>query len=112
METIDIAEIAANLAGIWYLATSEGDQAHVRPFDNCALLGGKIYVGTAKNKKVYAQIMNNPKVEIFAMTDFGPCRFMAYARPDEEKTEEVFQKMGKIRDENSIAIELSSIIEY
>lgn len=105
-------EILRNLSGIWYLATSENGQPHVRPFDKCALIDGNIYIGTDKNKRVFLQIVKNPMVEIYAMTDFGPCRFMAEAYADDEKTVEAFLKMGKITNENSIAIRLDNIKQY
>ena len=107
-------EMMENLAGVWYLATTEGDQPHVRPVDNVATLDGKIYFGTTKNKKMFQQMVENPKIEGFVMTDFGPYRFMAEAYPTkmEEITKEAFSKMGKPYEEGkSVAVELTKIVK-
>ena len=108
-------EIEKNLSGIWYLATSLDGQPHVRPFDKAALIDGVIYAGTAKNKKVFEQILKNPKVEVYVLTDFGPFRFMAevYAVEDEELSEKAFLKMGKLFDPgNSVALRFEKIQKY
>ncbi len=105
-------EIVNNLSGIWYLATCEDDQPHVRPFDNACIIDNEIYIGTGKDKKVYDQIIKNQKIEVFAMTDFGPFRFMANAIPADEKTDEAFSKMGKMMNEQSVALKLTNITRY
>ena len=108
-------ELEKNLSGIWYLATSEDGQPHVRPFDKVAVLDGRVYAGTAKNKKVFAQILANPKVEVFVLTDFGPYRFMAEAfiEDNARTAEDAFLKMGKMFDpENSAAIRFENIQKY
>ena len=70
------------LEGIFMIATIEGDQPHVRPFDAAGILDGKLYIGTKNNKKVFAQIKNNPKVEIYAKHDIlGTLRITAEAYP-------------------------------
>ena len=56
------SEIVDALSGVWYLATSEDDQPHVRPFDKAAEVDGEIYCGTARTKKVFEQILSNPKI--------------------------------------------------
>ncbi|MBQ3275275.1 pyridoxamine 5'-phosphate oxidase family protein [Candidatus Saccharibacteria bacterium] len=106
------SEIIEALAGIFYLATAEDDQPHVRPFDKAAEVDGKVYIGTGRAKKVFSQILQNPKVEIFAMSEFGTCRFTAEAfeEPDEKKAEEAFEKMEKPFDpETNVAIRLEKI---
>ncbi|MBQ7802440.1 pyridoxamine 5'-phosphate oxidase family protein [Candidatus Saccharibacteria bacterium] len=106
------SEIIEALSGVFYLATTEDDQPHVRPFDKAAEVDGKIYLGTGRAKKVFSQILNNPKVEVFAMSEFGTCRFMAEAfeEEDEEKTKEAFEKMEKPFDpETNVAIRLENI---
>lgn len=50
--------------GTFYLATSDGDQPRVRPFGAVCEFEGKLYIVTNNRKKVYAQMLNNPKVEI------------------------------------------------
>lgn len=51
----------------FYLATAEDDQPHVRPFGAVAEWDGKTYIGTNNQKKVFQQILANPKVEISGM---------------------------------------------
>ena len=54
-------------AKVFYIATVEGDQPRVRPFGAICEFEGRFYITTANTKKVYAQIKQNPKVEICAM---------------------------------------------
>ena len=53
-------------AGVYYLATMEGDQPRVRPFGTVLIYEGKLYIQTGKVKPVSKQIATNPKVEICA----------------------------------------------
>jgi len=53
-------------AGVYYLATMEGDQPRVRPFGTVLIYEGKLYIQTGKVKPVSKQIAENPKVEICA----------------------------------------------
>ena len=53
-------------AGVYYLATVEGDQPRVRPFGTAHIFEGKLYIQTGKVKPTSRQIMANPKVEICA----------------------------------------------
>lgn len=54
-------------AGVYYLATVEGDQPRVRPFGTAHIFEGKLYIQTGKVKNVSRQIQKNPKAEISAM---------------------------------------------
>ena len=56
-------------AGVYYLATVEGDQPRVRPFGTAIIFEGKLYIQTGKVKPVSKQIAANPKVEICAFKD-------------------------------------------
>lgn len=56
-------------AGVYYLATAEGDQPRVRPFGTAHIFEGKLYIQTGKVKAVSKQIQANPKVEICAFKD-------------------------------------------
>ena len=56
---------------IFYIATCEGDQPRVRPFGAVAEFEGKLYIVTNNQKKVYKQILNNPKIEISTMGKDG-----------------------------------------
>lgn len=53
-------------AGVYYLATMDGDQPRVRPFGTIHIFEGKLYIQTGKSKDVSKQIQANPKVEISA----------------------------------------------
>ena len=56
-------------AGVYYLATVDGDQPRVRPFGTVNIFEGKLYIQTGKVKDVAKQIAKNPKVEISAFKD-------------------------------------------
>ncbi len=54
-------------AGIYYLATVDGDQPRVRPFGTVNIFEDKLYIQTGKGKAVNEQIMAGGKVELCAM---------------------------------------------
>lgn len=56
-------------AGVYYLATVEGDQPRVRPFGTAHIFEGKLYILTGKSKPVSRQLAANPKCEICAFKD-------------------------------------------
>ena len=56
-------------AGVYYLATAEGDQPRVRPFGTVDIFDGKLYIQTGKRKEVARQLAANPKAEICAFLD-------------------------------------------
>ena len=56
-------------AGVFYLATTEGDQPRVRPFGALNIFEGRLYTQTGHIKPVSKQIAANPKVEICAFKD-------------------------------------------
>ena len=56
-------------AGVYYLATVDGDQPRVRPFGTAHIFEGKLYIQTRKVKNVSKQIHANPKVEICAFCE-------------------------------------------
>jgi uncharacterized pyridoxamine 5'-phosphate oxidase family protein len=57
-------------AKTFFIATAEGDQPRVRPFGATAEIDGKTYICMNNTKKVFQQLMKNPKVEITGM--IGP----------------------------------------
>ena len=59
----EVLEFLQN-AKIFYIATVDGDQPHVRPFGFVMECGGKIAFCTSNKKPVYKQLVANPKVEI------------------------------------------------
>lgn len=56
-------------AGVYYLATIDGDKPRVRPFGTAEIFEDKLYIQTGKSKDVFKQIENNPNVEICAFKD-------------------------------------------
>ena len=56
-------------AGVYYLATVEGDQPRVRPFGTAHIFEDKLYIQTGKVKPVSKQLAANPKCEICAFKD-------------------------------------------
>jgi len=53
-------------AGVYYLATMDGDQPRVRPFGTAHAFEGKLYIQTGKAKPVSRQLAANPKCELCA----------------------------------------------
>lgn len=109
----EIISVANALAGVYYLATTDDDQPHVRPFDGAAVVDGKLYIGTTKAKDVFKQIEKNPKVEIFSM-ESGVIRFTAevYAVIEDDKNKEIYEALGKDYNDDSVALELRNFKGY
>ena len=53
-------------AGVFFLATVDGDQPQIRPFGIAEIIEGKLYIQTGRVKDVAHQIAVNPKVAICA----------------------------------------------
>ena len=56
-------------AGVYYLATVEGDQPRVRPFGTAEIFENHLYIQTGKKKDVFKQIEANPYVELCAFNN-------------------------------------------
>ena len=56
-------------AGVYYLATVDGDQPRVRPFGTAHVFEGRLYIQTGKRKDVAKQLAANPKAELCAFKD-------------------------------------------
>lgn len=56
-------------AGVYYLATIDGDTPRVRPFGTAHIFEGKLYIQTGKSKEVSKQLAKNPRAEICAFKD-------------------------------------------
>jgi uncharacterized pyridoxamine 5'-phosphate oxidase family protein len=69
--------------GAYFIATIDGDQPRVRPFNTLLIFENKLYIHTGKVKNVGKQIMKNPKIEICAMTDGKWVRVEAVAVEDD-----------------------------
>ena len=54
-------------AGVYYIATVEGDQPRVRPFGTIHIFEGKLYIQTGRKKDVSRQLAANGKTELCAM---------------------------------------------
>ena len=54
-------------AGVYYIATVDGDQPRVRPFGTIHIFEGKLYIQTGRKKYVSRQLGVNGKTELCAM---------------------------------------------
>ena len=71
--------------GTFYVATTEGTQPRVRPFGAVCQFEGKLYICTNNTKKCYAQMLENPKVEISASGKGTWLRLAAEVVPDHRR---------------------------
>lgn len=58
-------------AGVFYLATSDGDQPKLRPLGAHQVSDGKVWLGVGEFKNVYRQLRKNPKCEVVALQKEG-----------------------------------------
>ncbi len=72
-------------AGVYYLATVEGDQPRVRPFGTVLLMNDKLYIQTGKVKDVSKQLAENPKAEICVFKDGRWLRVAGKLVEDEDR---------------------------
>ena len=56
-------------AGVYYLATVDGDKPKVRPFGTAEIYENHLYIQTGKKKDVFKQIEANPYVELCAFNN-------------------------------------------
>lgn len=70
-------------AGVYYLATVDGDQPRVRPFGTVDIFEDKLYIQTGLVKAVAKEMLANPKIEISAMHEGKWIRVAAEAVLDE-----------------------------
>jgi uncharacterized pyridoxamine 5'-phosphate oxidase family protein len=104
--------VADFLAAVFYVATEDGDQPRVRPFDSAIVEGGVVYFVTSRDKDVYNQLLTNPKVEIFAMNEDGVLRIAGTATEvqDTELTKSILQRSGKYSgDANLVAFATTGV---
>ena len=71
MEEIKVQEVYDFLkqCGVYYIATTEGDQPRVRPFGTVNIFEGRLYIQTGRSKPVSRQLAANPKAELCAFKD-------------------------------------------
>jgi len=69
----NMKEVQAYLkeCGAFFIATTDGDQPHVRAFGVSEIINGRLYIMTGKVKEVYKQMAANGKFEICAMKKSG-----------------------------------------
>ncbi len=69
----NMKEVQAYLkeCGAFFIATTDGDQPHVRAFGVSEIINGRLYIMTGKVKDVYKQMAANGKFEICAMKKSG-----------------------------------------
>ena len=67
----------------YYIATMDGDQPRVRPFDTVDIFEDRLYIQTGKIKNVSKQIHANPKIEICGMAGDQWIRIEAVAVEDD-----------------------------
>jgi uncharacterized pyridoxamine 5'-phosphate oxidase family protein len=58
-------------AGVFFLATEDGDQPKIRPLGAHLEMDDKVVFGVGDFKDVYKQLLKNPKVEIVACKPDG-----------------------------------------
>lgn len=83
-------------AGVFFLATVDGDQPKLRPLGSHHVVDGRIWFGVGEFKNVYRQLAENPKCELVALIPgegkwlrwIGRADFAEGA--DRERLEEVF----------------------
>lgn len=94
-------------AGVYYLATVNGNVPKCRPLGFHMLIDGTIYFGVGDFKEVYRQLQENPMAEICATikNDFiryyGKAVFIEDNEELLEKAFEVLPMMKKIYNEES-----------
>ena len=88
-------------AGIFYLATADGDQPKLRPLGAHIDVNGIEYFTVGDFKPVYQQMVKNPKVEIVAFTpkDRKWLRYTGKAvfKDLDEVREKVFEALPHLR---------------
>ena len=70
---------------IFYLATSQNNIPHLRPFGAAEIWNNKLIVQTGKSKDVFTQIIENPEIEIVACDGENWLRLHCIAEPVEEE---------------------------
>jgi uncharacterized pyridoxamine 5'-phosphate oxidase family protein len=103
--------------GLYYLATSDGNQAKVRPMNFAKDVNGKLSFYTSKQKDLYKQLKKNPLAEITAKGKEGWIRI--YGPVSFNEHPEVFENWAaeaeyfRFADENKVVCSFDAItVEY
>ena len=75
-------------AGVFFLATADGDQPKLRPLGAHMEMDGKVLFGVGDFKDVYRQMVANPKVEIVAAKQDG--HWLRYTGKEVFETDEKY----------------------
>ena len=66
---ITMEELQKKIGGVFYFATVEDGAPRVRPFGFSMVFEDKLYFGCGTHKAAYAQMMENPEVELCSFHD-------------------------------------------
>ena len=72
-------------SGVFYIATNDNGQPRVRPFGAVAKIDGKLCFPTNNQKKVYAQLISDPRFEICAFFEGRWIRIEGRAKLDDRR---------------------------
>lgn len=92
-------------AGVYYLATVEGDQPRVRPFGTAHVFEGKLYIQTGHVKPCAKQLLANPKAELCAFHN-GTWLRIACSLVEDDRVEakksmlDAYPNLRRMYDEN------------
>jgi uncharacterized pyridoxamine 5'-phosphate oxidase family protein len=106
-----------NACGLYYLATSDGNQAKVRPMNFAKNINGKLSFYTSKQKDLYKQLERNPLAEIAAkgkegwIRIYGPVSFNAQPEASDNWAAEA--EYFRFADENKVVCSFDTItVDY
>ncbi|MDR1120959.1 MAG: pyridoxamine 5'-phosphate oxidase family protein [Dysgonamonadaceae bacterium] len=106
-----------NSCGVFYLATSCGNQAKVRPMNFARNIDGKLSFYTSKQKDLYKQLNNNPLAEISAAGKGGWIRI--HGAMSFNDSPEIFEKWAaeaeyfRFTNENKVVCSFdTATVEY
>ena len=88
-------------AGVFFLATVDGDQPKLRPLGAHFEMDGKVLFGVGDFKDVYKQLIANPKTEIVAAKPDGHwLRYTGRAvfETDEKYAKAALEAMPRLKD--------------
>ena len=94
-------------AGVYYLATVEGDQPRVRPFGTAHIFEGKLYIQTGHVKPCAKQLLANPKAELCAFHN-GTWLRIACSLVEDDRVEakksmlDAYPNLRRMYDENDV----------
>lgn len=92
-------------AGVYYLATVEGDQPRVRPFGTAHIFEGKLYIQTGHVKPCAKQLLANSKAELCAFHN-GTWLRIACSLVEDDRVEakksmlDAYPNLRRMYDEN------------